>query len=258
MLNLKNTAVVFAVVLVAMFIADIFIVISPWLYVGIVIVLISLLTWGAVSIQSNFYLNSVCSGDRNARSVSLTFDDGPHEEITPMMLDMLKRNNVKAAFFIVGARAEKNPEILKRIVAEGHMVGGHSYSHHFFFDLFSSDKMTSEMKKTSEFVFAATGKKMRLFRPPYSVTNPTLAKALKSMQYTSVGWSLKSKDTVIRDSNLLLNRLTSNLKKGDVILLHDTHPWTVDAVEAFIHYLKDKDYSILPLDHFINIKAYVN
>ena len=239
-----------------MLVADVFIPVSSWLYIGIVLLLLGLLIWGSVFIRSGFYVRSVCSGNQNTRAVTLTFDDGPDGMITPMILDILKENKVKATFFIVGSKAERHPDTLKRIDGEGHIIGGHSYSHHFFFDLFSVKKMRHEMKRTSDIVFSATGKRIRLFRPPYGVTNPTIAKAMKAMHYLSIGWSLKSRDTVIKDDTLLFSRLISNLNQGDIILFHDNKSWIVNLLKAFIPYLKENEYAIDRLDKFLNTNAY--
>jgi peptidoglycan/xylan/chitin deacetylase (PgdA/CDA1 family) len=257
MLNFRNTIIFFFITFTVMLVADIILPVSGWLYVGIILALLGLLTWGSICIRSGFYLRSVCFGNRNSMAVTLTFDDGPDGMITPMILDILKENNVKATFFIVGNRAERYPEILKRIDSEGHIIGGHSYSHHFFFDLFSVEKMKHEMKRTSDIVFSATGKRIHLFRPPYGVTNPAIAKAIKAMHYLSIGWSLKSRDTVIRDDTLLLNRLISNLNQGDIVLFHDNKPWIVNLLKVFIPCLKERGYAIDRLDKFLNINAYV-
>ncbi len=257
MLRFKNTLILFAVVILLAILADILTPLSFWVYVGIVLVFASILAWGSATIQSGFYLHSVCSGNRNTRAVVLTFDDGPDGQVTPMILDVLKEHNVKAAFFIIGNKAELYPEVIKRIDAEGHVIGGHSYSHHFFFDLFSSRRILAEMKRTSDIVFSLTGKRMLLFRPPYGVTNPTLVRAIRAMNFTSVGWSLKSNDTVIKDDDLLLNRLISNVNKGDIILFHDNKPWVVKLLKTFIPYLRNKEYTIDRLDKFANLDAYV-
>ena len=138
------------------------------------------MAWGSRDIHSDFYLKSICKGNRDKREVALTFDDGPDAQVTPMILDVLKEHNIKATFFIIGSKAEMNPELLKRIDKEGHIIGGHSYSHHFFFDFFSSSKMIREMKKTENMIHSIIGKKICLFRPPYGVTNPPLAKSIQS------------------------------------------------------------------------------
>lgn len=257
MLNYRNTLVVFSLALAGVAVTDVFKPVNIWLYIGIVLAVISLLTWGSIRIQADFYLRSVCSGDRNIRAVSITFDDGPDGLVTPMVLDILKENKVKAAFFVIGSKAEKHPEILERIDREGHIIGGHSYSHHFFFDLFSSKRMKKEMKRTAEVIFNITGKNIRLFRPPYGVTNPTVARVVKELKLTSVGWSLRSKDTVIQDDSVLLKRIQTRLKPGDVLLMHDCKAWTVNRLKALIKYLRDKGYTVKEIDQLLNIEPYV-
>jgi len=257
MLNFRNTLIAFIILLAIILLVDLLLPVNIWFYPGIIIALFIILTWGSIAVQSDFYLPSVCLGDSNVRAVALTFDDGPDGQTTPMILDILKEHHVKAAFFIIGKKAEQYPEVIKRIDDEDHIIGGHSYSHHFFFDLFSHKRMQAEMKRTSDIVFSITGKRMQLFRPPYGVTNPTVARALKAMNYISVGWSLKSKDTVLKDDKLILNRMISQVKKGDIILLHDNKPVLISVLGLFISYLKNKEYSIDRLDRFLNINAYV-
>ena len=256
MLNFRNTLIVFFVALATLAVTDIFKPVSAWYYIGIVLVLLVVLTWGSKSIQAGFYVRSVCSGKQDGKAVTLTFDDGPDGLITPMILDILKEEKVQATFFIIGSKAEKHPEILQRIDREGHIVGGHSYSHHFFFDLFTYRRMKQELTHTAEIVYKTTGKKIKLFRPPYGVTNPTLARVMRALDYSSVGWSLKSKDTVIKDEALLLNRLKIKLKSGDVILFHDSKPWIVKLLKTFIQYVNEQHYSIERIDNFLNIKVY--
>ena len=257
MLNFRNTLIVFSIALAGIAVTDVFKPVSAWLYIGIVLAVISLLTWGSIRIQADFYLRSVCSGDRNIKAVSLTFDDGPDGLVTPMVLDILKENKVKATFFIVGSKAEKHPEILERIDREGHIIGGHSYTHHFFFDLLSSRRMKLEMKHTAEVIFNITGKKIRLFRPPYGVTNPTVARVVKDLKLISVGWSLRSKDTMIEDDSVLLKRIQNSLKPGDVLLMHDSKARTVNRLKALIKYLQDQRYTVAEIDQLLNIEPYV-
>lgn len=258
MLRFKTTLIFFVFALALLLALDILLLTVNFLYyAGIILVFTLIVFWGVKNIGSGFFIKAVCHGDRNERSVALTFDDGPDGQITPKILDILKENKVKAAFFVVGSKAEHHPEIIKRIDSEGHLLGGHSYSHHFFFDLFSTKRMIREMKGTEQLVFSLTGKKLHLFRPPYGVTNPTVAKAIRAMKYITVGWSLKSHDTVVHDELLLLNNLTTRVNRGDIILLHDNRTLNVKVLGLFIQYLKDKEFSISRLDDLINCKVYV-
>ncbi len=258
MLNFRNTLIAVAVILFALLVFNYLMPVSGWIYAGIIIAALIIMAWGSKNIRSGFYVTAICHGDKQKRAVALTFDDGPDAQVTPMILDVLKETHVEAAFFVIGSKAEKHAEILERMDNEGHIIGCHTYSHHFFFDLFSSSRMRHEMKQTDNIVYARTGKKPGFFRPPYGVTNPPLAQAVKSMEYQTVGWSLKSNDTVIEDESLLLDNLISNVKQGDIILFHDNKPWTMKILVKFIQYLKENGYEINRLDKLINQRAYAN
>lgn len=258
MLNFRNTLITFALVLSLLAVYDLFSALSNWFYPALLSILIIMLAWGSISIRSNFYVRSVCKGSPAAREIGLTFDDGPDGLVTPLILDILYENRIQAAFFIVGSKAEKHPEILRRIDREGHILGGHSFSHHYFFDLFSARRMKQEMKRTEEVVFQATSRTIRLFRPPYGVTNPAVARAISDLQYCSVGWSLRSRDTVIKDDGKLLKRLKKRLKPGDVVLMHDNRTWNVNRVKAFIKYLKEQQFTVKRIDKLLNLEPYAN
>ncbi len=162
----------------------------------------------------------------------------PIPVIHPLSSTCLKQQGIQAAFFVVGNKLENNREIIRRIDQEGHIMGGHSFSHHFFFDLFPARRMKIELKQTEEIVMKITGKKMKLFRPPYGVTNPVLARVIRKLGYQVIGWSLKSKDTVTGDSQVLLDRLKKKVKSGDLILFHDTKP-VLSQSSAFLYYFSE-------------------
>jgi peptidoglycan/xylan/chitin deacetylase (PgdA/CDA1 family) len=139
---------------------------------------------------------------------------------------------------------------------EGHIIGGHSFSHLFFFDLLSARKMKEELGLTRDMILQVTGRKTRLFRPPYGVTNPALARAVRNLGLQSIGWSLKSRDTVIDDSDILLNRLKKKVKPGDVILFHDTQEMVPGILARFIPYLREKGFKIIRPDLLVKIQTY--
>lgn len=257
MLNYRNTILTVVLILLTLLAFDYFVSVNKLLYPGIIVAFILLLAWGSKNIESGFYIKSVCKGDINKKQIAITFDDGPDAQVTPMILDVLKKYNVKATFFVIGSKAELNPEIIKRIDKEGHLIGAHSFSHHFFFDLFSSRRMENEMIKTENFVYTVIGKRLKLFRPPYGVTNPALSRAIKHMEYISIGWSLRSDDTTIRDEARLLKNITGKISNGDIILFHDNKPWNVKALDGFIEYLNKSEYQASRLDEFLSINAYV-
>jgi peptidoglycan/xylan/chitin deacetylase (PgdA/CDA1 family) len=258
MLNFKNTLIAFSMLFLIVLALDYLQQVNWWWYAGIILVCLLIMAWGSKTIQLNFYLKSLNHGDRKMNSIALTFDDGPDGQVTPVILDVLKENNVKATFFIVGHKAELHADIIKRIDQEGHIIGGHSFSHHYFFDLFSSINMQEEMRSTQDVVFRITGKQMSLFRPPYGVTNPPIAKAIKAMKYQSIGWSLKSKDTVMKDESRILRRILKMIKNGDILLFHDSKSLTMKFLPTLIRNLQEREVSISRLDKLLNIQAYVH
>jgi peptidoglycan-N-acetylglucosamine deacetylase len=256
MLKYQKIIIAFICIILLLVFADIFFRISFLFYAGIILAFIGIQTWGSADIRSGLYCKTLCSGNMEKRSIALTFDDGPDEAVTPAILDILSKEDVRAAFFCIGNKAVENPELLKRMDGEGHVIGGHSFSHHFFFDFFSRKRMLEEMRMTEEAVSRSINRKIRMFRPPYGVTNPPLAKVLVSKKYHVIGWSLRSKDSVTKDENRLLRRITGKLKPGDIILFHDTKSQTVNILGKFIKFAKENDYSFERLDKHLGIDVY--
>lgn len=246
----------FLFLLAGLILADVFLSINAWWYAGMGIVLLLLLIAGSVYIRLGFYIKSYCAGDRQQKWVAFSFDDGPDSQNTPFILDLLKQHGIRAAFFVVGKKLENEMEIIRRIDQEGHIMGGHSFSHHFFFDLFSPKRMKIELEETEQVILNITGKKMKLFRPPYGVTNPVLARVVKRLRYHVIGWSLKSGDTVAGDAQVLLEKLAGKVKNGDLILFHDTKPILRDVLPIFITFLKSENYRIVRPDQLLKLEAY--
>lgn len=256
MLNYRNTILLFVLFLAGLIFADIFRATGVWWYIVAFLILIILMTLGSVFIRMGFYTNSFSNGDRDKKEVAFTFDDGPDGSITPRLLDLLREREIKAAFFVIGRKVTANAPLIKRMHQESHIIGGHSFSHHFFFDLLPAQKMEKELKYTTETLSHITGKNTRIFRPPYGVTNPPLARVLRGLGYYSIGWSLKSKDTATPDANMLLNRLKKKVRQGDIILFHDTMSVTLEVLPEFIDFLKKEQFKIVRLDQMLNIEVY--
>lgn len=256
MLKYQKIFLTFICILLLLAIADVFVRISLLWYGGIIIAFAGFMGQGSANIRSGLYCQAHCSGNTKKRSLALSFDDGPDKSVTPLLLDLLRRENIKAAFFCIGSKAEHDPELIRQIDGEGHIIGGHSYSHHFFFDLFSTRSMLEEMQKSEDVIREAINKNIRMFRPPYGVTNPPLSRAVRQKRYHVIGWSLRSKDTVIKDDKKLLERLVNRIKPGDIILFHDTKRITVNVLEKFIKFARENDFTIERLDKHLGIEAY--
>ena len=218
------------------------------------IIYVTLLVLGAIYIQWNFYVKSFHQG-KEKKWISLTFDDGPAKE-TNAILDILKEQNVSATFFSIGKNAEANPEIVNRWDDEDHLIGNHSYHHSFNFDWQSAKKMLAEIETTNSLIQQLTGKTPKLFRPPYGVTNPNLAKAIRKSGMHSIGWNIRSFDTTAKDNQKLLARILQKVEGGDIILLHDSMNITKEILTELIESLRNKGYSFVRLDKLLDIEPY--
>jgi peptidoglycan-N-acetylglucosamine deacetylase len=217
-----------------------------------ILLVISILTYGSYYVGSGFYLKAICKIKDKPNYLALTFDDGPDAAVTPKILDLLKEHNAKAAFFCIGQNILENPALLQRIHTEGHIVGNHTYSHSEWFDFLGSKKMLAELKKCEDAIFNQIEVNPLYFRPPYGVTNPALRKAVKQMNYTTVGWSIRSFDTSGNDAEKIFTRITKRLKYGEILLLHDNKEIAVPVLKKLLDYCKEINIKIVRLDSLIN------
>lgn len=222
---------------------------SKWNLLIPVLFFLSDLILGSIFIERNFYITSInFLPPHRERQLCLTFDDGIHPDLTPKVLDVLKEKNVKAVFFLIGKNIPGNEHIVKRMHQEGHQMGNHSYEHSAWFDLKSSKSMLLEIEQTNAIIESITGEKVLFFRPPYGVTNPNLAKAIRHSKLKSIGWRLRSMDTVAKSKEQLLNKLKLNTKARDIILLHDRCELTLSALTEYIDYCLDRGFKFVTLN----------
>jgi peptidoglycan/xylan/chitin deacetylase (PgdA/CDA1 family) len=212
---------------------------------------------GSWFIRLNYFLNSLHSKPNHpTQHIAITFDDGPHPKYTQQVLELLKKHNAKATFFLIGKQVEENPNLVASIINDGHTIGNHTYSHSTNFGFYSTKKVEQELIKTNDLLKLKTGKVLQLFRPAFGVTNPNIAKAVKSLNLTSIGWSQRSLDTTSLSEDAVVNRVTKTLMPGDVILLHDTSEKSVVVLERLLLFLKTKDLKSVTVDQLFQIKAY--
>lgn len=150
--------------------------------------------------------------------LALTFDDGPDPEITPQVLQTLAKHRARATFFVLGHAAERHPELLRRIVAEGHVLGNHSYSHAA---RLSAAKAREELQRTSNLIEAASGTTPTLFRPPYGIVNGAFAHAALQAGGTGVLWTISSADSKPIGPEIIARNVVHTPNPGDIVLLHD-------------------------------------
>lgn len=210
-----------------------------------------LLGWFSLSIflvQIPILFAARIGGDRKLPRVALTFDDGPHPKFTSNVLDLLKRHGARATFFLVGEKVIKERETAARIVREGHDVGNHSMSHPHLLGLKRKGAQMREIKECNEAILKATDVSPVWYRPPMGYKTPSTFWAAKSLGLTVVGWKIKGWDTVHRDPKKIASSILRRVKRGSIILLHDSSSLkgkstdrspTVDALPIILSGLKE-------------------
>ena len=183
--------------------------------------------------------------------VAITFDDGPHPKLTPRLLDILKERGLKATFYVIGQNVVQYPEIMQRMVAEGHEIGNHSYSHPVLTKC-SAAKLGEEISKTNEAIQQASGVKPTTMRPPYGATNSAVTQRLNNeFGLPVIMWSVDPLDWKIRKASHVSNHILQNAKPGSIILAHDIHPSTIEAMPLVFDGLLAKGYKFATVSELI-------
>lgn len=186
--------------------------------------------------------------DPNKKYAALTFDDGPNPATTPKLLDFLKEKNVKATFFMIGENVTANKEIAKRIHEEGHEVGSHTYTHTPLPGL-SQEQIQTEVRKTDKAIFEATGVLPQNIRAPYGAVD---VKTARITAKPFIEWSVDSADWQTKNTESIKRQVLSQTYNGTLILMHDIHPETVDAVPAIIDGLQKEGYELVTVDTLLS------
>lgn len=176
----------------------------------------------------------IVRGPANSESVCLTFDDGPHPEHTPRLLDVLKQWNVRATFFVVGKEIECHPDLARRISDEGHFIGNHTFLHDEP-GATSSDKLMQEVTRTNTLLRGLTGTPSFCFRPPHGKLSLPKLWSLWRAGQTIALWNTDPKDFACRSADELAQWFERHsLLGGDIVLMHDNHPHAADVLPAVI------------------------
>lgn len=179
--------------------------------------------------------------------IAITFDDGPSESCTPVLLDGLKERNVKATFFLIGENVEKSPEIVKRMSEEGHLIGNHTY-HHVEITKIPDDQAYEEIKTTSDLIMSVTGKPVEYMRPPFGLWQKELEDKLNVLP---VMWSVDPLDWTTENVDEIVNKVVTEAEENDIILLHDCYKSSVEAAFRIIDTLKEQGYEFVTVDELI-------
>lgn len=177
--------------------------------------------------------------------IALTFDDGPGP-YTAHLLDILDQYGARATFFLIGSKVSGQASVVRSIQARGHQLGNHSWSHPELPKL-SVDQIAGEIDRTNEAIRQATGVKPSILRPPYGAVNGVVLEQLRLRNMSSILWSVDTRDWADRNSQIVCSRAVAGARPGAVILMHDIHQTSVNAVPCILSSLKQQGYSFVTI-----------
>lgn len=185
--------------------------------------------------------------------IAITFDDGPHPENTPRLLDMLKEREIKATFYVVGNMVKYNPQILRRMIEEGHEIGNHTVSHGNLARM-SDEALIAELRTAHDQIVNETGVVPRTMRPPGGAIKSDQKKLmLEKLGYPTILWSVDPEDWKRPGPAVVTSRLVSGAAPGGILLVHDLHKPTVDAMPSTFDQLLEQGYEFVTVTELIEL-----
>lgn len=229
-----------------------------WFFVFIpVIIWFTIVSIASFNIQWDFFLDAVSKGNSSENKIALTFDDGPHREFTPKVLELLQKFNAKGTFFCIGKNVKINPEILQLIDSENHTIGNHSFSHSKNIGFSGKKNWLEEINAADLEIQKIISKKPKFFRPPFGVTTPHLAKSIRETNHQMIGWNVRSFDTIsTQNPEKIVNRILKKVKPGSIVLLHDHLPQIIPILEILLPELQKRNFTFVTVDELINSNPY--
>lgn len=185
--------------------------------------------------------------------IAMTFDDGPEAKLTPKLLDLLAARQIKATFFVIGQNVEEYPEIVRRAAREGHEIASHSWSHPNLGKM-SEESVRRELRKTDDAIARAIGTRPTLFRPPYgSITANQKRWISEEFGYRIIMWDVDPLDWKRPGPSVVANRIVANTRAGSIVLAHDIHSPTVDAMPATLEQLRAKEFKFVTVSQLLSM-----
>ena len=226
-------------------------------YVGVILgIYLIISSLGIFVARMNYFVEAVCRGSSGRKRIALTFDDGPDSRTTPLLLDLLKTYQAHATFFCVGQQAEAHPELIRRIVAECHTLGNHSYAHHWWTNFLTTKLLTREINRAQTVLQNLSGLSPKYYRSPMGLANPHLASALNETGLKLIAWDVRPFDRGT-SAEMIVKRVVGTDKgrgparDGSIVLLHDgvTAPENlIAAVTLIVKHFQERGYSLVSLD----------
>lgn len=187
--------------------------------------------------------------------IAITFDDGPHPQNTPRLLDILRARNVKATFYVIGRSVDLYPQVVRRTVAEGHEIGNHTHTHRLLSKL-GDTEVRSELSRCRDAVARAAGVQMRTMRPPYGGLLQRQREMVHSeFGYPTILWSVDPLDWKRPGPSVVTSRILSGTTAGGIVLAHDLHAQTVDAMPATIDGLLRRGFKFVTVSQLLAMKT---
>ena len=186
------------------------------------------------------------------KRVALTFDDGPHVSLTPLLLDYLKANRVPATFFVLGNRAEAYPDIITRMATEGHEVGNHTWKHISLARQTTADGLTGLMK-TADLISGLTGRRCRLVRPPFGHTNGRVRDMIHAQGWHHIMWDADSRDWQESNPRRMLLRVLRGFTPDGIVLFHDIHPGALQVLPILVPALKICGFEFVTVSNLLGL-----
>ncbi|MDQ6419811.1 polysaccharide deacetylase family protein [Paenibacillus sp. LHD-117] len=215
-----------------------------------------------VKLHRQYPSSFLVNGPRNQKRVALTFDDAPDPRFTPEILDVLARYRICATFFVVGDRAAKHPDLVRRIINEGHIIGNHSYNHAVFSKL-TLNKFQNQIWQTDGIIRRIVGVSPLFIRPPYGELLPQQVKWGQGSGFTIVNWDVDSEDWRKNPTSAkVLANIRKTLQPGSIILQHagggegQSLAGTIDALPVLIEQLQGKGYEMVTLPELLGKRPY--
>lgn len=209
-------------------------------------------------LQSKYPDIMIYKANTEQKLIALTFDDGPDDRFTPYILDVLKKHNVKATFFLLGMRVHKYPNVARQIYNEGHIIGNHTYWHPELTKT-GVENMVWEIEQNEEKIKSVIGVQTDLFRAPYGALNDELVKKLGGMDYHGVGWSVDSEDWESLSADEIKKNVLNGVHPGAIILMHSAGHWTqdlsgtVESLKELIPYLRKQGYEFVTVPELLDL-----
>lgn len=211
-----------------------------------------------LALDSNFSRSSGVTFTRvpvNGKFIALTFDDGPHPTNTPRLLNILRERNVKATFFVIGRSVNLYPQILRQTAAEGHEIGNHTQTHRLLSKL-SDSEVLNELRRCRDSIANASGATVRTMRPPYGGLLPRQREIVHAeFGYPTILWSVDPLDWKRPGVGVVSSRLIQGTSDGGILLAHDIHAPTIDAMPATIDTLLRRGYQFVTVSQLIAMKS---